>query len=83
MLPGNEAYNVLTHYLQGYQKGIFRGYHAEDDKFELTLSTPDFYDVTKFLTPNLLDIFRFLLRLGGEHGLMTHRRAKLHDPDFS
>lgn len=67
-LPGHEAYNVLLHYLQGYQEGAFRDFHPEDDHFELTMSTPDSYDITKLLARTIPDILCFLLGLGGEHG---------------
>jgi hypothetical protein len=53
-LPGHEVYNVLSHYLQGYREGKFRDFAPEDIEYEITLSMPDSYNVTKVLARNLL-----------------------------
>jgi hypothetical protein len=67
-LPGHEAYNVLSHFLQGYQEDSFRDFDPEDDQHELTSSTPDSHDVTKLLARSIPDIICFLLAIGGENG---------------
>jgi hypothetical protein len=67
-LPGHEAYNVLSHYLQGYERGVFTDFHPEDDQYELTSSTPDSHDIIKTLARNIPDILCFVLENGGANG---------------
>ena len=67
-LPGHEAYNVLSHFLQGYQQGLFRDFDPEDDRYELTSSIPNAHDITKLLARSIPDILCFLLAIGGEDG---------------
>ncbi|KAK4891746.1 hypothetical protein LTR49_028650, partial [Elasticomyces elasticus] len=62
-LPGHEAYNVLSHYAQGYAMGSFRDYHPEDEMFELNSAGPKSYNITKLLARCIPDILSF--------GLMT------------
>jgi hypothetical protein len=67
-LPGHEVYNVLSHYLQGYEMSKFRDFHPEDDQYEFMRSTPDSYNTTKLLARNIPDILCFVLAPGREQG---------------
>lgn len=77
ILPGHEAYNVLSHYLQGYEMGKFRDFHPEDDEYEVTRSMPDFYNITKLLARNIPDILCFVLGTRGEDGPMDELSCTL------
>jgi hypothetical protein len=77
VLPGHEVYNVLSHYLQGYECGKFRDFHPEDDQYEFTRSIPDSYNITKLLARNIPDILCFALPTSREQGPMDEMSCAL------
>jgi len=78
-LPGHEVYNVLSHYLQGYERAKFRDFDPEDDQYEFTRSMPDSYNITKLLARNIPDILCFVLETGGQQGPMDDLSCTLLD----